>query len=92
MKQSSSLSVGKWCLELNIRQEMRRYLVQKTMAANLPHIVRQVGSRKRHALLGCQVALLSLGLLAANSNSENIVERTRKALALRKELLTQYSV
>ncbi len=76
---------------------MRRYLVQKTMAANLLHIVRQVrsgqvGSRKRHALLGCQVALLSLGLLAANSNSENIVERTRKALALRKELLTQYSV
>ena len=40
----------------------------------------------------CQVMLLSLGLVAANSSNGDVVERTRKALALRKELLTQYSV
>ena len=49
------------------------------------------GSRIRFAYC-CQVLLLSLGLAAANSINGDILERTRKALALRKELLTQYSV
>ena len=56
-----------------------------------PHRSSESGSKKRFAYC-CQVALLSLGLVAASSSNGDIVERSRKALALRKELLTQYSV
>ena len=66
-------------------------LVVRNARCDMPRRSPESGSRKRF-IYCCQVLLLSLGLLTANSSNGDIVERARKALALRKELLTQYSV
>ena len=63
----------------------------RSFSGDKPHRSSESESKKRFAYC-CQVLLLSLGFLAAHSSNGDIVERTRKAMALRKELLTQYSV